>query len=147
MNRPSRNARIGALAILAVFTLFYLGFVHHTDTTEMDVRFDYVNGTLTSGGAGWHITAPWVKVAKIDLRPMRVCIDSASPALNCRLVHFAPSEWKEFIAVQGFGYFWWANRISFNFGYANEYRGMRDLMRGYAYSTRPYPFVEVTDSK
>ncbi len=56
---------------------------------------------------------------------------------------FNPDEYKAFVAVQGFHYYWWANRFSFNSGYDEEYRGMKDLMRGYAYSSKPYPFIVV----
>lgn len=128
-----------------VLLSFYLGFVHHTDTTEMGVRFNYVTGIIESDSSGWHITAPWVKVAKIDLRPSRVCVESAGQGYNCRLVRFVPEQYLKFVDTQGFHYWWWANRISFNMGYRSESRGMHDLMRGYTYSTRPYPFVEIMD--
>jgi hypothetical protein len=76
---------------------------------------------------------------------MRVCITSASRGFNCKLVQFVPSDYREFVAVQGFSYYWWANRISFNSGYSEEYRGMRDLMRGYTYSVKQYPFIKILE--
>jgi hypothetical protein len=49
------------------------------------------------------------------------------------------------VKTEGFYYYWWANRLSFNLGYDQEYRGVRDLMRGYAYSPHHYPFLVVKD--
>jgi hypothetical protein len=78
----------------------------------------------------------------VDTRPVRVCITSTSRSFDCRLVQFQPSEYREFVATQGFYYYWWSNRISFNAGYDEEYRGMKDVLRGYAYSAKPYSFVK-----
>ncbi|KKT42441.1 MAG: hypothetical protein UW28_C0002G0034, partial [Parcubacteria group bacterium GW2011_GWA2_44_13] len=60
-----------------------------------------------------------------------------------KLVQFEPKYFKEFVAVQGFHYYWLSNRISFNLGYSDEYRGMKDLLRGYAYGVKKYQFVSV----
>lgn len=37
------------------------------------------------------------------------------------------------------------NRFSFNGSYPEEYRGWRDVMRGYAYSTKRYPFIKILE--
>ncbi len=130
------------IALCGIFFAAWLMFVHHTEAYQLGVRWNVVSGELSMDeSAGYHITPPWVFVSRIDTRPMRVCITSASRAFNCRLVQFVPSEYKSFVKVQGFSYWWWANRISFNLGYSEEYRGMRDLLRGYAYGVKKYPFV------
>ena len=49
------------------------------------------------------------------------------------LVSFDPNGWREFVNNEGFYYYWWSNRISFNMGYDDEYRGMKDLIRGYSF--------------
>lgn len=133
---------IAAALFLLVF-IPYLAFVHHSEPTQVGIVRNWITGELRLDTPGWNITAPWVSVAKIDTRPMRVCVTSAGRGFNCKLVEFVASEYRYFVSVEGFYYYWWANRLSFNLGYADEYRGMRDLLRGYAYSTRQYPFVRI----
>ncbi len=126
--------------------LFYLTCVNHTETYEIGILWDPFAGQVSVQdlkNAGIHVTAPWVRESTIDTRPMRVCITSAGRGYNCKLVQFVPEAWQEFVAVQGFHYWWWSNRFSFNWGHEETYRGMRDLMRGYAFSVKKYEFVSV----
>ena len=135
----------GACCLLG---LFYLAFVNHLETYQVGITRNFISGELTiqnpdKDRGGYFFSAPWVQVARIDTRPFRVCITSATRAFNCKLVQFEPSAHKEFVAVQGFQYHWLANRISFNFGYTEEYRGVKDILRGYTYGVKKYPFVTV----
>ena len=124
--------------------LFYLAFVNYTEAYEVGIVRNFVTGELVlQDHGGFHISAPWVQVSRIDIRPARVCITSDTRAFNCKLVQFEPSAYKEFVAVQGFQYYWLANRISLNFGYTEEYRGVKDILRGYAFGVQKYPFVTV----
>ena len=124
---------------------FYLACVHYTETYQAGIAWNRITGELKlDEHAGFHITSPWVAVSRIDTRPIRVCVTSSGRGFNCKLVQFEPSAYKEFVAVQGFHYYWLSNRISFNAGYDEEYRGMRDLLRGYAYSVKKYSFVTIT---
>ncbi len=133
-----------ATGICFVLGLFYLAFVNYTEAYEVGITRNIVTGEVTlQDRGGFHFTTLWVQVSRTDIRPVRVCITSATRAFNCKLVQFEHSAYKEFVAVQGFQYYWLANRISFNFGYAEEYRGMKDLLRGYAYGVKKYPFVTV----
>lgn len=130
--------------ICCLLGLFYLAFVNHLEAYQVGIARNLVTGEAKlQDRGGYHFTAPWVQVARIDARPFRVCITSATRAFNCKLVQFELSAYKEFVTVQGFQYYWWANRISFNFGYAEEYRGMKDILRGYAYGVKKYPFIMV----
>lgn len=123
--------------------LFYLAFIHYTDTTHTGIRWNWMSGEIKPDPKpGFHCTAPWVMVTRIENTPIRVCIESAGRAVNCRLVQFIPDEYKALIAAEGFRYYWWDNRISFNLGYKEEYRGTRDLLRGYAFSVQEYPFIK-----
>lgn len=133
---------LGTLLFLA-FLLVYTFFLHYTEPTEVGIVRDWVTGEVRLDTPGWNATGLLVTVAKIDTRPMRVCVTSAGRGFNCRLVEFQPEGYREFVAVEGFYYYWWANRISFNFGYDEEYRGVRDLLRGHAYGVRQYPFIKV----
>lgn len=128
-------------ALLAACSLFYFACLNYLEPTEVGISWNYVRGEVELQTPGWYLTSPWVAVARVDTRPMRVCITSASRGFNCRLVQFEPSGYRQFVATQGFHYYWWANRISFNLGYSEEYRGVKDLLRGYAFGVEQYPFI------
>jgi len=139
-----KSAKISLLVFL-VFLIPYLLFFHFSEPTQLGVQRNWISGELSADTPGWNITAPWVSVAKIDTRPMRVCITTAGRGFNCKLVRFVPEQYKIFVKTEGFYYYWWANRISFNLGYSEEYRGVRDIFRGYAFGAQPYPFFELLE--
>ncbi|HRY36379.1 MAG TPA: hypothetical protein P5230_00650 [Candidatus Magasanikbacteria bacterium] len=132
---------VSGVVFAAIMFLTYIFCIHHTDVSHVGIMRNFVTGEMNTDTQGWNLTAPWVKVAKIDTRPVRVCVTTAGKGFNCKLVQFKVSEWREFVVVEGFYYWWWANRISFNSGYNEEYRGMRDLIRGYAFSLTKYKFI------
>lgn len=132
------------LSVVGAVFLFYLACLHHTEVAHVGIMRNWVTGETHPDTPGWHLSAPWIKVAKVDLRPMRVCVTTAGKGRNCLLAQFNPQDWKEFVETEGFYYYWWANRISYNSDYDEEYRGFKDLLRGYAYSTMKYRFVTVT---
>ena len=120
------------------------GFINHNEAYEVGITWNFVTGELQLQRGGVYVTTPWTLVARVDTRPQRVCITSvAHAAMNCKLVQFEPGAWRQFVAVEGWHYYWLANRFSFNSGYQEEYRGMRDILRGYAFSAQPYPFMVV----
>ena len=136
-----RGIIIGIIAVCLGF--FYLGFVHYTEPTEVGVKWNLVSGEISADErSGFHFTPPWVLVANIDTRPVRVCVTSASRSVNCKLVQFDKNYCRQLVEAEGFRYYWWDNRISFNLGYSDEYRGQKDLMRGYAYSVKDFPFIK-----
>lgn len=139
----SRGVLVTISLFFCVIGSFYLAFLHYAEPTQVGIVRNWVSGELRIDTPGWNFTLPWVSVAKIDVRPMRVCVTTAGRGFNCKLVQFEPSKYREFVGVEGFHYYWWANRISINTGYDEEYRGVKDLLRGYAYSTKHYPFVTV----
>lgn len=132
------------LVILAVF-LCYLFVFHYTEPTQIGVQRNLITGEIILDVPGANLTVPWVQVAKIDIRPMRVCVTSAGRGFNCQLVQFEPKHIKKFIDTEGFYYWWWANRISFNIGDDEQYRGIKNLMRGYGYGLKEYDFVNVLE--
>lgn len=143
MTTQRKRLVIVAACILGAALLFYLTCVHYTETAHVGIMRNRITGEMRLDTPGWNISAPWVKVAGIDLRPMRVCVSTAGKGFNCKLVQFEKSAYQEFVETEGFYYYWWANRISFNIGYDEEYRGMRDLLRGYAYGVKQYRFVTI----
>jgi len=130
--------------IVAALAFLYFPFVNYTEPTDLGIVRNIFTGDMwAQEDGGWHLTPFWVRVSTIDTRPMRVAVTSTGHGYNAKLVQFNKSAWREFVAVEGFRYYWWANRLSFNSGYDEEYRGLKDIMRGYAYSVKKYPFVDI----
>lgn len=132
-----------ALCFLFV-VCFYFIFLNYTEPTEIGISRNLITGNMWSQETGgWHMTSPLVFVSNIDIRPVRVAVTSSGHGYSAKLAQYQKDHWREFIATEGFYYHWWANRISFNFGYDEEYRGMKDIMRGYAYSVKKYDFIKI----
>jgi hypothetical protein len=139
-----RRHKKKAYTALAVF-LCYLMFYHHTDTHQVGIRYNIITGEMSiDKTTGHHFTAPWVLVTRMDTRPRRVCIESASRTMNCRLVQFDPSKYRELLEYEGFHYYWWYNRISFNWG-QKTYRGVDNLLLGHAYGPNRCSCVKVLE--
>ena len=134
---------IASVLCLAALGSVYFPFVNYVEPFEEGVAWNFVRGDPYLQKKGWNFTWLWVFVARIDTRPIRVCVTTAGRGFNCKLVQFESSAYREFVATEGFRYYWWANRISFNWGYDEEYRGMKDLLRGYAYGVKKYDFVKI----
>ena len=81
-----------------------------------------VSGELSSDDPGFHLSAPWILVSKIDTRPQRVCITSRSRIMRCKLGSLNATYFRDLVTREGFRYYWWDNRISFNFGYDEDSR-------------------------
>lgn len=132
------------LAILVgLLGSIYFPFFHYTGIHEVGVIKNMVSGELSSDDPGFHLSAPWILVSKIDTRPQRVCITSRSRIMRCKLGSLNATYFRDLVTREGFWYYWWDNRISFNFGYDEEYRGIRDLIRGYSFGDEKYSFVKV----
>jgi len=132
-----------AIVTASITTTVWLSVSNYTAFNEVGLARDRVTGALWIQAPGVHFTWPWVAVSAIDTRPIRVCVTSAGKGFSCKLVRFVPSAYREFVATEGHYYYWFANRLSFNFGYHEEYRGMKDLMRGYAYGSKVYTFIAI----
>lgn len=140
-----RRIKWSAAAAAALMTI-YVPFVHHTDVNQVAIMHNVAKGSITiDNTAGFTLSAPWVLVARIDIRPNRVCVEGVARVANCRLARFVPQQLTLFVDREGFRYYWFANRLSFNWGHAQEYRGARNYLRGYAFSQKAVPFVQVMD--
>jgi hypothetical protein len=136
-----KSALIGGALIL----FFYIFCYHYTGGHEFGITYNLFSGEIAPDGhSGHHLSYPWVQATKIDARPIRVCIASVSRNLNCRLVQFDPSQYKELIKIEGFHYYWWYNRISFNWG-QETYRGIDNLLLGHSYGVNRGSFVKVLE--
>ncbi len=122
--------------------LIYFSCFHYTNIHEVGVVKNMVSGALSHDESGFHFSAPWVLVAKLDTRPQRVCITSRARVMHCRLARVDANNYQALVAREGFRYYWWDNRLSLNLGYDEEYRGIRDLIRGYAFAEEKVEFVK-----
>lgn len=130
-----------ALPVLLIAAV--LSTVTYIEQGELGLTWNSLTGELGTQEVGFHVSSPFTLVSVVETRPQRVCItSSAHAAPNCRLVQFVPERYKEFLAVEGWRYYWFDNLISFNSGHEETYRGFRDVLRGYAFSAQEYPFVE-----
>ena len=134
-------------ALLCLFILLALriGFLNYNEPTEIGVARNLLTGKIWVQNGGWHLECPWVLVPHIDTRPMRVSVDSAGHGYRAKLVRFVPSEWESFVKIEGWRLWWFSNRLSFNFGYEDEHRGLKDIFRGYAYGTKKYSFLVILE--
>ena len=134
------------LIFLSSILLAYLLYFNYLRSYEVGLAKNIVTKNVwLQDGKGFHFTNPLVFVTRLDTRPTRVGVHSSSRTANQKLVQFVPEYWEEFVKTEGWRYYWWDNRFSFNGGYADEYRGWRDVCRGYAYSTKKYPFFKVIE--
>lgn len=146
LGRPSAaQSYVLALILCLVCAIIglYRSFVHDTESGWVGIEKNQVTGELALDHPGWNLNPPWVWVAMMDTRPQRVCISTTARAYECKLVQFETEAYQEFVVTEGWRYYWWSNRLSFNWGYDEEYRGVRDVLRGYAFSPKPYPFLTV----
>jgi hypothetical protein len=120
----------------------YFSTVNYLEPGEAGITWNPVNGEIgIQDHPGYQVNAPWEFVTTIETRPQRVCIQSpAHAAVNCRLVQFDTRYYREFVAAEGWRWYWWSNRLSFNSGY-DTYRGWRSILYGYAFSSQQYRFI------
>lgn len=132
-----------SVAIIFLF-IFWLMCFHWTGIHEVGIRRNIFTGELSlDDKPGPEISWPWVQVVKIDTRPRRICIECGCKNMNCVLVSFEPVGWRDFVDREGFRYYWWTNRFSFNSGANREYRGDDYLIKGYAFDEKNYSFITV----
>ena len=136
---------IVAVSLAATLGILLIGTVNYLEPIEVGLTWNPLTGERgLQKRAGWHLTPPWVMESTVSTSPERLCLTSAThSAVNCRLVQFVPEHYRDFLEVEGFRWYWWSNRFSFNSGYHEEYRGVRDVLRGYAFSSQQYQFIRV----
>lgn len=132
--------------VITGILLFWIFFLKYVDQYEVGIARNIISGkTWLLEGNGLNFKAPWVYIPKIDTRPMRVEICSAGHGFSAKLVQFNKKCWEDFANTEGVWFYWWANRISFNSGYDVEHRGIKDILRGYAYSPKKYSFIIILE--
>jgi hypothetical protein len=140
------NKTVLIITTLLVTGFFcFLMFVNFVGPTEIGIARNRLNGKMWKQCAGVHVSLPWVWVTTIDTRPVRVSVTTAGHGRSGMLVQFNPEAWEEFVQIEGWHWYWWYNRLSFNLGYREEYRGMRDILRGHAYGAKKYSFLKILE--
>jgi|GEM_PF-2935942 len=121
---------IGAVSLFSIWVFCF----HYTNVSQVAITRNVFTGVANIDSvSGFNFTTPWVQVARLDTRPHRVCIECDCRWMKCELVTFDPSGWSELVEREGFRYYWWSNRFSFNSGHKQTYRGLIDVLRGYSF--------------
>ncbi len=131
-----------------VLILMFLTTVNKVNSHEIGLAWDRISGNCWIQSPGIHISSPFVLVSNIDIRTTRVCVESSTRSGACKLVQFDRRYVGDFYDLEGFRYYWFDNRFSFNFGYKEEYRGFRDILRGYAFAPNratDYKFIKILE--
>lgn len=146
MKKEWRKYALVAVALVILWTTLRLTTLHYLYYKEVGVTFNLFTGeTGLLAQGGWNPLPPWVLMSRIDTKPVRLCIMSSGRGVNCRLVRFEADKYGDFVAAEGFRLYWWSNRISFNLGHDETYRGIKDILRGYAFAAQKYPFITVLE--
>jgi hypothetical protein len=141
LNRYFKITILGIIISISIWIFFF----HWTGIHQIAIKRNVFTGSIEIDTvAGIDFSSPWVQVSRIDTRPHRLCIDCECRALNCKLVEFRKEGWKDFVDREGFRYYWLDNRLSFNSGSKQEYRGMDWILRGYAYDEQSHSFLKIT---
>lgn len=128
-----------------VIFIIYLAFFNHVEPKEVGIVRNHLTGDTWVQHAGWHITSPWTWVSVVPTHPVRVGVPTSGRGYSAKLVHFLPEHADEFLEREGWRWYWWDNRFSLNLGHEEEYRGFRNILLGYAYTSEHYPFVEILE--
>lgn len=136
MKAPIKDLPIKKYIVIASiplsWLLFWLFCLNHVGVTDIGVSYNSLSGELkVQPHPGWYFTSPFVRVAHLDTLPVRVTIPSEARVINQRIVRFKAEGALEFIKLQGF---------SLNLSTAQE-----NIMMGYAFSGKTYPFLEILE--
>lgn len=137
-----RSNIIKSFSVIGILFTFYLTSFNFLNMSEVSLNYNIIDGNVTCDTvSGIKLSAPWVLVNVVDIRPIKVCVDCSCRNLTCKLIAFNPKEYKIFVQKEGWSYFWWRNRLSFNSGNKQEYRGLKNVIRGYAFDDVEYKFL------
>lgn len=129
MARQWKMAVSAAVPVVCLF-LFYVLCWNHVHINEIGVAYNSMNGKVTiQENPGWYLTNPFVEVVNISTVPHQVSIPSGAVVINTKIVRFKKEGVEEFIRLQGFSY-------SLN-------QSLNNILMGYAFSGKEYPFLEV----
>jgi hypothetical protein len=120
-----------SVAVPPVFLLlFYILCWNHVHINEIGVAYNSMNGKVDiQDNPGWYFTNPFVEVVNLSTIPHQVSIPSGAVVINTKIVRFKKEGVQEFIRLQGFSY-------SLN-------QSLPNILMGYAFSGKEYPFLEV----
>lgn len=113
----------------------------YTNNHSISIQQNIFTGEMSILNRGFRMSPPWVLSSNIDIRPFRSCVECSCRNITCNLVSFNKDGWKDFVSREGFRYYWWSNRLSINMGHKEEYRGIKNILRGYSFDDIRYEFL------
>ena len=121
---------IAAGSFVVLLFGFYIFCLNHVHINEIGVAYNAFNGKVDiQDNPGWHVTTPFVQVVTLSTLPHQVTIPSSAVVINTKIVRFKKEGVGEFIRLQGFSY-----SLSQSFD---------NILMGYAFSGKEYPFLEI----
>lgn len=130
--------------VVGLIIPFYFFCANHVGIQEIGVAYDSWSGEVTIQKTGWHVTGPQVQVATVSTLPTQVCLNSGARLLNCKLVRFKEAGIQDFVREQGFHYYG-GTSMSSQSGCLSGCTGMANILKGYAYSGKTWPFLEILE--
>lgn len=110
--------------------LYYLLCLNHVSLNDVGVAYNSLDGTMTiQERPGWYRTSPFTLVADLSILPQRVSIPSEAVVINTKVVKLRPEGVPELIHRQGFSYMLDSS--------------LNNILIGYAFSGKEYPFLEI----
>ncbi len=124
-----------SIASLIIFViapiLFWMLFLNHIAINEVGAAYNMVSGKVTvQDQPGWYMTNPWTFVYDLSTLPFKVALPSKATLINEKVIRFKPEGIQEYVRLQGFD--WGFGGSSFE-----------NIMMGYAYSGKEWPFLEI----
>ena len=129
---------------IALVVAFYIFCVNHVSNQAIGIAQNVSTGEVTVMKSGWHVTGPQVQVASVSTLPTQVCLNSGARLLNCKLVRFKEVGVQDFVREQGFHYYG-GTALSQQNGCLSGCTGMANILKGYAYSGKSWPFLEILE--
>ena len=121
---------IGLAIPVVLLLVFFLVCWNHVHINEIGVAYNSMNGKVTiQDNPGWYLTNPFVQIVNISTLPHAVHIPSGAMVINAKIVRFKKEGIEEFIRLQGFSY--------------SLSTSLDNILMGYAFSGKDYPFLEV----
>jgi hypothetical protein len=132
------------LLVSSFILVFWVFFFHYTPQGIATLDRNIFTGKVVlNKKLGMNFSMPWIQSTKIDLRPTKYCIECSCSNMVCVLVSFDEAGLVEFIQNEGWSYYWLRNRLSFNMGYKNEWRGWKSVIRGYSFDNeKDWKFIK-----
>lgn len=129
-------AAIIVSVLLIGVTLFFFLCLNHVSPNEFGVTYNQLGGEVKiQPHPGWYYTSPFVRATTLPSVPFRIELYTDAKIVNVRVVRFIPEKIKDFIALQGFQYY-------YNGGRSGD---LNNIVAGYVFGGKTNSFIQIVD--